>query len=173
MSNRSTIAGEGKQTPNFQWSSDDRSLRNQPTARLIGTGSQWIAEDNRFDGSTHGSALPNNFALEPWGKNMVNSTGHNGDSIMPEFGDGRINRISSMRFSNFNWHTTSMDRSFMDQNISREQFHHLPEQRRQLIFQVRRQIAEGTYDTEEKFQLAFDELLRDVLEDEDDFWGDR
>lgn len=66
-----------------------------------------------------------------------------------------------------------MDRSFMDQNISREQFHHLPEQRRQLIFQVRRQIAEGTYDTEEKFQLAFDELLRDVLEDEDDFWGDR
>lgn len=39
------------------------------------------------------------------------------------------------------------------------EIHHLPEDRRQLIFRVRRQIAEGTYDTPAKFELAIERLL--------------
>ena len=37
--------------------------------------------------------------------------------------------------------------------------HRLPEARRQLIFRVRREIAEGTYDTEDKMEIALDRII--------------
>jgi hypothetical protein len=39
------------------------------------------------------------------------------------------------------------------------ELHELPEHRRELIFRIRRQIAEGTYDDEQKLELALDRLL--------------
>lgn len=59
----------------------------------------------------------------------------------------------------------------MDQNLTRE-IHNLPQHRRQLIFQVRRQIAEGTYETEEKLDLALDRLLLEFTDDDFDFDDD-
>ncbi|WP_419193410.1 hypothetical protein [Kolteria novifilia] len=40
-----------------------------------------------------------------------------------------------------------------------KELHRLPEERRQLIFRVRRQIAEGNYDTPERFRAALEALL--------------
>jgi hypothetical protein len=45
------------------------------------------------------------------------------------------------------------------------EMHRLPEQRRQLIFRIRRQIAEGTYDTERKLDVALDRMF-DAIVDE-------
>ena len=38
----------------------------------------------------------------------------------------------------------------------------LPEDRKQLIFRVRRQIAENTYETPEKIEAAFERLLGSI-----------
>jgi hypothetical protein len=46
--------------------------------------------------------------------------------------------------------------------------HQLPEERRQLVFRVRREIAEGVYETPEKWELALDRLFESVLADERD-----
>ncbi|MFO0949440.1 MAG: hypothetical protein U1D30_26595 [Planctomycetota bacterium] len=37
--------------------------------------------------------------------------------------------------------------------------HRLPENRRQLIFRIRRQLAEGSYDEEAKLELAVERML--------------
>lgn len=37
--------------------------------------------------------------------------------------------------------------------------HQIPPDRRELIFRVRRQIAEGTYDTPAKFEIAVERML--------------
>lgn len=42
------------------------------------------------------------------------------------------------------------------------QIHQLAESRRQLIFRVRRQIAEGNYDTPERWEAALDRLFEAV-----------
>ncbi|MGL5096604.1 MAG: hypothetical protein ACRDD1_13505 [Planctomycetia bacterium] len=47
--------------------------------------------------------------------------------------------------------------------FSRE-IHRLPESRRQLVFRVRREIAEGTYDDPAKLDKALDRLLERVLD---------
>jgi hypothetical protein len=39
------------------------------------------------------------------------------------------------------------------------EIHRLPDDRRQLVFRVRREIAEGTYDTPEKLEIAVERLL--------------
>jgi negative regulator of flagellin synthesis FlgM len=39
------------------------------------------------------------------------------------------------------------------------QIHQLPGDRQQLIFRIRRQIAENTYDTPEKLEIALDRLV--------------
>lgn len=44
-----------------------------------------------------------------------------------------------------------------------QEIHRLPEGRRQLIFRIRRQIAEGTYETEQKLELAVDRLSGALL----------
>lgn len=49
-------------------------------------------------------------------------------------------------------------------NFSAE-MHRLPEQRRQLIFRIRRQIAEGSYDSDKKLELAFDRMLDAIVDD--------
>lgn len=86
---------------------------------------------------------------------------------MPEF-HNRLWATSGLDdFNNLDWHVASSDRSFMDHNLAGE-IHQLPQQRRQLIFQVRRQIAEGTYETKEKLDLALDRMLLDLDEDFND-----
>ena len=45
------------------------------------------------------------------------------------------------------------------------EMHRLPEQRRQLIFRIRRQIAEGNYESEKKLELAFDRMFDSILDD--------
>lgn len=45
------------------------------------------------------------------------------------------------------------------------EMHRMPEARRQLIFRVRRQIAEGTYDTPDRWESALDRLF-DAVEAE-------
>ncbi len=42
------------------------------------------------------------------------------------------------------------------------QIHQLADDRKQLIFRIRRQIAENRYDTPEKFDLALDRMLDDL-----------
>lgn len=39
------------------------------------------------------------------------------------------------------------------------QMHQMPEERRRLIFRVRRQIAEGNYDTPDRWEAALDRLF--------------
>ena len=39
------------------------------------------------------------------------------------------------------------------------EIHRLPERRRQLVFRIRRQIAEGTYETPDKLEMALDRLF--------------
>jgi hypothetical protein len=39
------------------------------------------------------------------------------------------------------------------------QIHQLPEDRKQLIFRIRRQIAENRYDSDEKLDLALDRMI--------------
>lgn len=46
------------------------------------------------------------------------------------------------------------------------QMQRLPEQRRQLIFRIRRQIAEGGYDEPRKLEFAFDRMLDRVIAEE-------
>ena len=60
---------------------------------------------------------------------------------------------------------TSMQPRVNDQSAPRfnAELHALPEKRRQLIFRIRRQIAEGTYDTPERFDAAIDRLFDRVL----------
>lgn len=45
------------------------------------------------------------------------------------------------------------------------EMHRLPEQRRQLIFRIRRQIAEGTYDSERKLEVALDRMFDAIAEE--------
>jgi hypothetical protein len=60
-----------------------------------------------------------------------------------------------------------VDDNDMHQDFAKE-IHRLPECRRQLIFRLRRQIAEGTYATDEKLELALERMIdRVALEDED------
>ena len=47
-----------------------------------------------------------------------------------------------------------------------KQIHRLPADRRQLVFRIRRQLAEGTYESEEKLEMAFSRMLDSVLADE-------
>jgi hypothetical protein len=47
-----------------------------------------------------------------------------------------------------------------------QQLYDLPSARRQLIFRIRRQIIEGTYETDKKLQYALDRMV-DTLEDAD------
>jgi len=48
-----------------------------------------------------------------------------------------------------------------------QEIHNLPEPRRQLVYRIRRQIAEGTYETEAKLELALERMLGGLLgEDE-------
>jgi hypothetical protein len=58
---------------------------------------------------------------------------------------------------------TNWQPSTVEDNNTRFDFakdvHRLPEHRRQLIYRVRREIAEGTYDTDEKLDAALDRLL--------------
>lgn len=40
-----------------------------------------------------------------------------------------------------------------------KEIYQLPEARRQLLFRIRRQIAEGTYDTDDKLEVALDRMI--------------
>ncbi|MBY0589048.1 hypothetical protein K2X85_17885 [bacterium] len=42
------------------------------------------------------------------------------------------------------------------------QMHQLPEDRKQLIFRIRRQIAENRYDSTDKLELALDRMFRRI-----------
>jgi hypothetical protein len=42
------------------------------------------------------------------------------------------------------------------------QIHQLADDRKQLIFRIRRQIAENRYDTPDKFDIALDRMLDDL-----------
>lgn len=42
------------------------------------------------------------------------------------------------------------------------EIHQLPAERRELVFRVRRQLAEGTYESETNLDLALDRLLDDL-----------
>lgn len=44
------------------------------------------------------------------------------------------------------------------------EIHRLPEERRQLVFRVRREIAEGVYDTEDKLELALERMIDHVID---------
>ena len=44
------------------------------------------------------------------------------------------------------------------------EIHRLPEERRQLVFRVRREIAEGVYDTEDKLELALERMIDRVID---------
>jgi hypothetical protein len=46
-----------------------------------------------------------------------------------------------------------------------KQIHRLPADRRELVFRIRRQLAEGTYETDEKLESAFSRMLESVLTD--------
>ena len=47
------------------------------------------------------------------------------------------------------------------------EIHRLPEERRQLVFRLRREIAEGVYDTEDKLEIALERMIDRVLGDDD------
>lgn len=51
-----------------------------------------------------------------------------------------------------------------------KEIHRLPEERRQLIFRIRRQLAEGTYPIDDHWELALDRLGQKLdLESSDRF----
>ena len=60
--------------------------------------------------------------------------------------------------------TDFMDHAYMDQDLTK-QIHSLPASRRQRVFRLRRLIAEGSYETAEKLELAVSRMF-DRLEDE-------
>ena len=47
------------------------------------------------------------------------------------------------------------------------EIHHLPEERRQLVFRLRREIAEGVYDTEDKLEIALERMIDRVIDDDE------
>ena len=49
------------------------------------------------------------------------------------------------------------------------QIHRLPEERRQLVFRVRREIAEGVYDTADKLEIALERMIDRVIGDDDEY----
>jgi hypothetical protein len=49
------------------------------------------------------------------------------------------------------------------------EIHRLPDERRQLVFRLRREIAEGVYDTEDKLEIALERMVDRVLGDDDEF----
>ena len=60
----------------------------------------------------------------------------------------------------FGHHTPELATSVNDRTRGlASEIHRLPEPRRQLIYRVRREIAEGSYDTEEKMEIALDRML--------------
>lgn len=65
------------------------------------------------------------------------------------------------RFDAQERYTASMaptDNDSMKRNFAGE-IHRLPEHRRELIFRVRRQLAEGVYEDEEKLEKAMERLM--------------
>lgn len=62
------------------------------------------------------------------------------------------------------WQKATVDDNSRQPNFAKE-LHRLPEARRQLIFRIRRQIAEGTYDEERRFELALGRLIDTVAGD--------
>jgi hypothetical protein len=47
------------------------------------------------------------------------------------------------------------------------EIHRLPEERRQLVFRLRREIAEGVYDTEDKLEIALERMIDRVIDDDE------
>ena len=79
-------------------------------------------------------------------------------------GNGRTFHRYASRFGALDL-PTPVDLPRMRQDFA-FQMQRLPEQRRQLIFRIRRQIAEGSYDDSRKLALAFDRMLDRVIADE-------
>ena len=50
-----------------------------------------------------------------------------------------------------------------DQRDLAAEIHSLPESRRQQIFRIRREIAEGVYDTPDKLEIAVERMIDRVL----------
>jgi len=49
------------------------------------------------------------------------------------------------------------------------EIHRLPDERRQLVFRLRREIAEGVYDTDDKLEIALERMIDRVLGDDEEF----
>lgn len=56
---------------------------------------------------------------------------------------------------------TTLDETRVQPDFAKD-MHRLPEHRRQLIFRIRRQLAEGSYDEEAKLELAVERMLEDL-----------
>jgi hypothetical protein len=79
-------------------------------------------------------------------------------------GNGPLFHRHASRFGTFHL-PTPVDLPRMRQDFA-FQMQQLPETRRQLIFRIRRQIAEGSYDDSRKFEIAFDRMLDRVIAEE-------
>lgn len=77
----------------------------------------------------------------------------------PSEGEDVPSRWSSFHRFTEQPNQASMSRPPMDQNLPTE-IYRLPAERRELIFRVRRQIAEGKYETPQKMELAFERMLQ-------------
>ena len=85
---------------------------------------------------------------------MVSSNRFGGNGDSGERG-GRWPSQRRFRKTNLERATSVNDRT---RGLSAD-VHRLPEARRQLIFRVRREIAEGTYDTDDKLEIAMERML--------------
>lgn len=75
-------------------------------------------------------------------------------------GNQRVNRTAAWFSSSV---TTVMDEAPVKKNSYAPTFsagmHQLPDHRKQLIFRIRRQIAENTYDTPDKLKAALERMF--------------
>ncbi len=85
---------------------------------------------------------------------MVSSNRFGGNGDAGERG-GRWQSLRRFRSPTLELATSVNDRT---RGLSAD-IHRLPEARRQLIFRVRREIAEGTYDTDDKLEIALERML--------------
>lgn len=62
----------------------------------------------------------------------------------------------------FRWSNVSVDTGLAspsDPPLFASQMHQIPEDRKQLIFRIRRQIAENRYDSPDKMRIALERML--------------
>ena len=65
------------------------------------------------------------------------------------------------------WQTTTVDDNDVLCDFATG-IHGLPEHRQQLVFRIRRQLAEGVYETQEKLDFAVERLFDELLDDDEE-----